>query len=324
MRVVLRTLFAAAFAASFAFPAMAEPPRPECVTPANPGGGFDLTCRLLSESFRDLGLFKRPMQVTYLPGGIGAVAYNTMVTRRADDANVVIAASTGSALNLALGKFASFDESAVRWIGAVATDFGVIVVKKDAPWQTLDELMKAVKANPQGIVFGAGGTVGSQDWMKAALLARAAGVDPRQMRYVAFEGGGPAIAALLGGHIQVFPGDAAELASQLDAGTMRVLGVLANERLTEPFADVPTAREQGYDVTWEIWRGYYAPPGVSDADYQYWVDTLSKVTTTPEFERERKAKGLFKFMRFGNDFDRYVKAQVAEFRSVSRDLGLIR
>lgn len=73
--------------------------------------------------------------------------------------------------------------------------------------------------------MGAGGTVGSQDWMKVALVARAAGVDPRRLRYASFEGGGQAMAALLGGHIQVFPGDASEVKGQLEAGGMRLLSV---------------------------------------------------------------------------------------------------
>lgn len=108
--------------------------------------------------------------------------------------------------------------------------------------------MEALKKDPTSVPVGAGGTVGSQDWMKPALVLRAAGVDPRKMRYLSFEGGGEAMGALLGGHIEVFPGDASEVRGQLEAGEIRLLATFSDKRLPGPFADVPTAKEQGFDV----------------------------------------------------------------------------
>ena len=201
----------------------------ECIAPAKPGGGYDLTCRLAANGLLETGLIEDPMLVTYMPGGIGAVAYNHVNGVRTDDPNLIVAASTGAAVNLALGKFGQYDASEVRWVGALGVDYGAIVVKADAPWQTLDELMTALQEDPTQVAFGAGGSVGSQDWMKAALTAKAADVDPRSLRYVAFEGGGEALAALLGNHIQVFSGDLSELKSQLESGDIRVLAALSEE-----------------------------------------------------------------------------------------------
>lgn len=178
----------------------------ECIAPAKPGGGYDLTCRLAANGLLETGLIEDPMLVTYMPGGIGAVAYNHVNGVRTDDPNLIVAASTGAAVNLALGKFGQYDASEVRWVGALGVDYGAIVVKADAPWQNLEELMTALQEDPTQVAFGAGGSVGSQDWMKAALTAKSADVDPRSLRYVAFEGGGEALAALLGNHIQVFTG----------------------------------------------------------------------------------------------------------------------
>ncbi|WP_240493051.1 Bug family tripartite tricarboxylate transporter substrate binding protein [Kushneria phosphatilytica] len=233
--------------------AAVELDKPECLAPAKPGGGYDLTCRLAATSLQQTGILKKPMAVNYMPGGIGAVAYNHVMGVRDDDPNLIVAASTGAALNLAEGKFGKYDGSEVRWLGAVATDYGAIVVREDAPWQNLDELMEDLKQNPGKVVFGAGGTVGSQDWMKAALTAKAADIDPRKLRYVAFEGGGESLAALLGNHIQVFTGDLSEIESQLKGGKVRVLAALSDERQGGAFADIPTAKEQGYDVEWPIW-----------------------------------------------------------------------
>lgn len=156
----------------------------ECIAPAKPGGGYDLTCRLAANSLQETGLIEQPMMVSYMPGGIGAVAYNHVNGVRKDDPNLIVAASTGAAVNLALGKFGQYDADEVRWLGALGVDYGAIVVKADAPWQNLSELAKDLKEQPNQVVFGAGGTVGSQDWMKAALTAKAAGVSPQKLRYI--------------------------------------------------------------------------------------------------------------------------------------------
>ena len=294
----------------------------ECVAPAKPGGGFDLTCRLAANSLQKSNLISQPMQVTYLPGGIGAVAYNNIVGTRQEDSNVIVAASTGSALNLAQGKFGEYDENAVRWLAALGADYGVVVVRADSPWQSLDDLMAALKKEPNKVVFGAAGSIGSQDWMKAALLAKAAGVDPKQMRFVAYEGGGEALISVLGGQTGVCPCDLSEMKGQIESGKYKILAVLADERLTGEFSEYPTAKEQGYDVTWAVWRGYYVPPNISEAEYQWWEDTMTKLVKTPEFNQELAARGLFPYAKIGTEYENLVKEQVKDFRELVKEVGL--
>ncbi|MGO1345060.1 Bug family tripartite tricarboxylate transporter substrate binding protein [Chromohalobacter japonicus] len=302
--------------------AQAQSEATECIAPAKPGGGYDLTCRLAANGLEKTGMIDKPMAVSYMPGGIGAVAYNHVNGVRDDDPNLIVAASTGAAVNLALGKFGQYDADDVRWLGALGVDYGAIVVNADAPWQSLDELMEDLKANPGDIAFGAGGTVGSQDWMKAALTAKAADLSPRKLKYVSFEGGGEALAALLGDHIQVFTGDLSELKSQLESGKIRVLASLSEERMGGPYADIPTAAEQGYDVQWPIWRGYYMGPNVSDEAYQKWVDRMSQLAQSKEFAELRKDRGLFPMSRFGPEFNDYVLEQVDQFESLANEVGL--
>lgn len=303
--------------------AQAETTATECIAPANPGGGYDLTCRLAAEGLEKVGLIDKPMIVRYMPGGIGAVAYNHVIGVRSDDPNLIVAASTGAAVNLALGKFGEYGVDDVRWLGALGADYGAVVVAADAPWQNLDELMDDLKNKPGEIVFGAGGTVGSQDWMKAALLAKSVGIHPKDLRYVSFEGGGPALAAILGHHTDVATADLAELKGRLKNGKLRVLAVLAEHRVKEGFGDIPTAKEQGYDVQWPIWRGWYMGPNVSDEAYQAWVEKLRKLADSPEFAELRAARGLFPLARIGQSFDDYVKQQVGEFEGLAREVGLI-
>lgn len=318
---LIRFCGAFAVAATLALPAFAEITRPECVAPANPGGGFDLTCRIAQTGLEpQLGT---AMEVSFMPGGIGAVAYSLFNTTRTDDGNAIVAFSTGSLLNIATGKYGEFDENDVRWLATAGADFGAVIVRADSPYQNLSDLMAEFAADPASVVVGAGGSVGSQDWMKAALLLRGANGDPRAMRYVAFDGGGDAIAALLGGSIGVYTGDMGEMTPHLEAGTMRVLAAMSPERLDGVFADIPTAKEQGFDVEWTIMRGFYMGGSVSDEDYNAWVDAFEAAYATPEFAVVQKEKGLLPLNLAGDDLTAAIDKNMELLRTIATEAGLI-
>lgn len=321
---MLKHLFAAAALAGTALAVGAGPlDKSECIAPAKPGGGFDLTCKLAQGALMDGKFISDPMRISYMPGGIGAVAYNAVVAQRPDEPNTIVAFSGGSLLNLAQGKFGRYNENDVRWLAAVGSDFGAVIVAENSPIKTLSDLVAAVKADPGKVVFGAGGTVGSQDWMKAALTARAAGLDPKSMRFVAFEGGGEAITALQGGHVQVYSGDASEAEEQIKAGAkIRVVAVMSDKRLEGRMAGVPTAKEQGFDIQWPIIRGYYMGPKVSDADFKVWTDAFNKMMATPAFAKARAERGLFEFAKTGPELDAYIKERVGAYRKLAADFGL--
>ncbi len=323
-RAVRHAAFGAALALAASQTFASPLDKPECIAPAKPGGGFDLTCKIAQAGLAEGKFASDPMRVTYMPGGIGAVAYNTVIAQRPDAANTIVAFSGGSLLNLAQGKFGRYNESDVRWVAAIGADYGAVVVSEGSPYKSLREVLAALKADPTKVVFGAGGTVGSQDWMKAALLARAAGVDPKRLRFVAFEGGGEALTALQGGHIHVFTGDAAETAQQIKAGSkVRLLAVMSDKRLDGDLAQVPTAREQGLDIEWPIVRGFYVGPKVSDADYKTWTDTFARMMATPAFDKLRAERGLYPFALTGAQADAYVRKQVGAYRTLVSEFGLV-
>jgi putative tricarboxylic transport membrane protein len=318
-----QSLFAIALSCAVAAAAAGPLDKPECIAPAKPGGGFDLTCKLAQSGLLNGKFISDPMRVTYMPGGIGAVAYNAVVAKRPGENNTIVAFSGGSLLNLAQGKFGRYNENDVKWLAGVGTDYGAVIVMNNSPYKSLKDLMAAVKADPTKVVFGAGGTVGSQDWMKAALVAKAAGIDYKAMRFVAFEGGGEASTALQGGHIQVYSGDASEVAEKIAAGApFRVLAVMADKRLPGTLANVPTAKEQGYDLEWPIIRGFYMGPKVGDADYKVWVDTFNKMMASKEWDKLREERGLFPFAMTGAELDAYVKKQVGVYKKLAGDFGL--
>jgi putative tricarboxylic transport membrane protein len=158
--------------------------------------------------------------------------------------------------------------------------------------------------------------------MKTALLAREVGVDPHKMRYVAFEGGGEPVTALLGNHIQAVSGDLSEMVPYLQGDKIRVLAVYSDQRLPGQLANVPTAKEQGFNLVWPIIRGFYVGPKVSEEEYQWWLDTFQKMMATDEFKKQRDLRGLFEFNLAGKELDAYVKNQVNQYREQAKVFGL--
>jgi putative tricarboxylic transport membrane protein len=295
----------------------------ECIAPANAGGGWDLTCRSVGEVLRELGLSPGLVRTTNMPGAGGGVAYANAVAQRHGDPTVLVAASTGTTLLLAQRQWGRLTEDDVRWVGAVGAEYGALAVAADAPWQDLGDLLDAWRRDPSSVVVSGGSAVAGQDHMKVLLLAHEAGLDPRSIRYVPFDGGGEAMTALLGGFVQVFSGEASEVEGQVAAGRMRVLTVLAPHRLSGFLADVPTAHESGIDVDWVTWRGFFVPGGIGEQRYREWVDILRQVAESPQWEKARARNRLQPFFLVGDEFEAFVKQQVKDFRSMSREIGLI-
>ncbi|GDX05867.1 tripartite tricarboxylate transporter substrate binding protein [Buttiauxella sp. A111] len=324
MKRTLLSAFTASALLLTAFNTLAAevPSRTECIAPAKPGGGFDLTCKLIQVSLQETGVIEKPMRVTYMPGGVGAVAYNAIVAQRPAEAGTVVAFSGGSLLNLSQGKFGRYGVDDVRWLASVGTDYGMIAVRADSPWKDLKSLLAAMEKDPNSVVIGAGASIGSQDWMKTALLAQKAHVDPHKMRYVAFEGGGESVTALMGNHVQAVSGDLSEMVPYLSGDKLRVLAVFSDQRLPGELAKIPTAKEQGFDLVWPIIRGFYVGPKVSDAEYQWWVDTFNALQQTEDFKKQRDLRGLFEFNMSGKELDDYVKKQVTSYREQAKAFGL--
>ena len=293
----------------------------ECLVPSKPGGAMDLTCKLARAALQDAP-GGAPLKLSYLPGGVGAVAWHTLVSQRRGEPNTLVAFSGGSVLNLARGKFGKASVDDVRWVAAFATDYGMIAVPANSPYRTLAELLKALKRDPKRVLIGMSGTIGSQDWMKMALVVRQAGMDPRKMRFVALEGGGEQFIAMEAGYVQAISGDVSE--ALLNAGKVRVLAVLSERRLPGVLANVPTAREQGYDAVWPVIRGVYMGADVPEADYRRWVAAFADMETQPGFARMRTRAGLYPFALSGDALTRYVKQAVANYDRQAEQFNLVR
>ena len=151
----------AAAAAIFATAAISQASAAECIAPADPGGGWDFTCRTVGKLLFDLKLVDEPVQVTNMPGGVGAVAYANVMSKRPSDAGLVVATSTVGVTQIAQGKYPAGTD-VMRWIGMLGTDVGVIVVPKDSPYKTLGDLMEAYKKDPGSAVAAGSSGAGAE------------------------------------------------------------------------------------------------------------------------------------------------------------------
>jgi putative tricarboxylic transport membrane protein len=327
-RTYMRCAAAAAVGLGLAgLPASAQdfqPDQTECIAPANPGGGWDFTCRQVGKTLQDLGIIPGTMQVVNLAGGGGGVAFAEVVNKRNDENNLITAASSATATRLAQGAYPGNTMDQVRWIGSVGADYGIIAVAADSEIETLPQLMDQIKADPTSVSIAGGSAVGGWDHLKVLLAAKEAGIeDVRQIKYVAFDGGGEAVTQLLAGSVQAFTGDASEAKGFVESGDIKVIAVLAPERLEGDFADFATAKEQGLDVVGANWRGFYGPGGMSDDAFDFWVGAIDQVYDSEEWKAIMEQNGLAPLDLSGDEFQSFVADSVASITDLSKEIGLI-
>lgn len=295
----------------------------EIIAPANPGGGWDLTSRSTARVLAEEKLVTQPITVTNMPGGSGAVAISHVVTRRKGDGHLLIAASPALTFTLAL-KRVPYTYEDVTPVAAIATDYGAIVVRKDSPFKTLKELLEAYRKNPADVSVAGGSAPGSQDHVKFAKVIKAAGMDPTKVKYVPYQGGGEALASLLGGHTVAASPDISEIVGQVEAGEVRVLAVLSEKRLGGSLKDVPTAIEQGVNATYILWRGFYAAPGIPKEAADFWVTTLGKMVKTEAWRKTLQANKWFDYFVGGPEYARFLNEDLKAGEALLKELGFLK
>lgn len=257
----------------------------ECIAPADPGGGWDFTCRQIAAIMYDIKAVDTPVQVTNMAGAGGGVAYTHVVSERGSDADLIVAASSATTTRLAQNAYAGMTADQVRFVGAIGADPGVIVVAKDSPFQSLSDMVEAIKADPGSVAFAGGSAVGGFDHLKPLQVMKAAGfTDIAKIKYIGADGGADAITQTVGGFTQAMVGDLSEIVGFIRSGDVRPLAVLTEERVPG-FEDIPTAKEQGFDVVAVNWRGLYVPKDISDEEFQVWADRLQQVADSEQWKR---------------------------------------
>jgi putative tricarboxylic transport membrane protein len=209
--------------------------------------------------------------------------------------------------------------SDVTPIACLTEEAGIIVVPTDGKIKTWKELEEAIKANPKAVSV-AGGSAGGTDHQLLGLIIKALGKNPREGAYVAFAGGGPANAAILGGQVVAGIAGYSEVAEQIKAGKMRALAISGNSRI--PGVDIPTLKELGLNVTAANWRGVFGAPGINASQKAALVEFVSKMHNTKGWsETLDKRKWTDAFLA-GTAFDTQLKKYITETEIVLKEIGL--
>jgi putative tricarboxylic transport membrane protein len=287
------------------------------IAPAAPGGGWDQTARVMQQVLQQSGLVGT-VTVQNIPGAAGTIGLARFVgsERGRDDVLMVSGLIMLSAIVTNRSPVTLDD---VTPIARLTAEYEALVVPASSPFQSLQDLMRAFREHPESISWG-GGSAGGSDQILAGLIAKAVGVSPRRVNYIAFSGGGEAMSAILGGQVSVGVNGLGEFAPQIEAGTVRVLAVSSAERL--PTLDAPTLREQGIDVEFENWRSLVAAPGITAAQRARLTELSAAMVQTDKW---RDALARYRWMdRYlaGAAFEQFVEAEDARVRAVLADLGL--
>ncbi len=295
----------------------------ECIAPANPGGGWDFTCRQIGKILYDIGEVDQPVQVTNMAGAGGGLAFSNVVAERSSDPDLIVAASSATTTRLAQKAYGDATADQVRFVGAIGADPGVLVVAADSPLQNLDDMVNAIKADPASVAFAGGSAAGGFDHMKPLQVLKAGGFDDiRAVKYIGVDGGADAVTQTIGGFTQVMTGDLSEIVGFIKSGEVRALAVLTEERVPG-FEDIPTAKEQGYDVVAVNWRGLYVPKDISDEQFDAWAAKLQAVADSDEWKAAMEANGLAPFTKVGGDFQSWIDNVIAETEAMSKEIGVI-
>jgi putative tricarboxylic transport membrane protein len=297
-----------------------QPRNVECIAPAGAGGGWDFTCRQMANVLVEIGLVPGSIQTQNVTGGGGGVAFATVVANETGNENLIVAASTATTSRIASGEFAGFTVDDVRWVASLGADYGVLAVAPDSEYESIEDVLDALREDPTSVSVVGGSAVGGWDHLKVLLLADAADIPVRPIRYTTFESGGAAVIEVVAGRADLFTGDISEVLPQVEAGNLRVLVALADERLAN-LPEVPTAQELGYDVVGANWRGFYMPQGVSDEAYDFWVDAFRQMADSPEWEELRVQNGIADFRRFGDEMEAFATQQVQNIEELLVEIG---
>ena len=289
--------------------------------PAGPGGGWDGTARGIGEALRKSGLVER---VSYenLSGGGGGRAIARLIETADRQQNTLLISSTPIVVRSLQGIFPqSFRD--LRVIGSVIADYTAVLVRADSPHTDFNSLAASYQQDPRSVKIAGGSVRGSTDHFVVAKAMQLAGGNPRSIVYVAYDGGGKAMAGLLTGECDALSTGLSEAIEMHRAGEVRILAITAPQRLTE-LPDVRTLTETGLPLTFANWRGFFAAPGLTEQRYKQMINTVEAVVETSEFEEIRSRNGWSRLQLSDQAFYDYLEQQEQEIGELMRQLGYLR
>ena len=288
------------------------------MAPAGPGGGWDQTARTMQEAMQAEGISGN-VQVTNVPGAGGTIGLAQFATQEDGNPNALIVGGYVM-VGAILTNMSPVTLDNVTPIARLTGEAVALVVPASSDIQTVDDLVAKLKADP-GSVAWAGGSAGGVDHIAAGLIAKAVGVDPTQVNYIAYSGGGEALAAILGGQVTVGVSGVSEFASQIEAGELRLLAVSTDTRV--PGFDAPTLKEAGVDVAVQNWRMVAAAPNITDEQKAAITADVKAMAESASWKTALETKGWVDTYLDGDAFAAQLEADKTASEAILKDIGLV-
>jgi putative tricarboxylic transport membrane protein len=288
------------------------------MVPNSPGGGYDLTARTAVKIMEDDDITGR-VEVFNVIGAGGTVAMARLMNEKGNGDLMMMMGLGVVGATYTNGSKARASEATA--LAKMVEEQEGILVPGDSPFKTVQDFVAAWKADPASVTIGGGSSPGGPDHLFPMETAKAAGVDPTEVNYVSYDGGGDLLTALLGKKITVGTSGLGEFVDQIESGQLRVLAVSGSERVED--VDAPTLTEAGINLTFTNWRGILAPPGISDDAKQAMVNVLEELHGTQQWKEALVKNGWTDAFQTGAEFEQFLKDQDNRVSSTLTDLGLL-
>jgi len=305
-----------AFGALLAGPALATDYK--IMAPAAPGGGWDQTARTMQSALQDEKI-SGSVQVTNVPGAGGTIGIAQFVNSAAGKADELMVGGYVMVGAILTNKSPVTLEQ-VTPIARLTGEYEVIVVPAASPIKDMAGLVEKLKADPGSVSWG-GGSAGGTDHITAGLIAKAVGVDPTKVNYIAFSGGGEALAAILGNQVTLGISGYGEFRAQVEAGTLRVIGISSDERVEG--IDAPTFKEGGVDVAIQNWRSVSAAPGITAEQEAAINADIKKMVESKSWQDALAKNGWANTYLAGEEFKAQLAKDIEATEAILKDIGLV-
>jgi len=297
-----------------------RPERPvELVVTTAAGGANDQIARAMQKSLRDEKLVTTPLEVMNKAGGNQTIAV-VYVTQHAPDPHYLLIANP-TLMGSHIAGITPLNHNDLTPIALLLTEHTVFTVPPESPIRSAQDLFERLRGDPEAVIFGVVAR-GGPSHLALSAAAKAAGVDPRKLKTVVFKTNSESLVAMMGGHIHAVASSVSSAVGQVKSGKVRVIGIVAAQRMSGALAAVPTLREQGMDVTQASWRAVFAPKGIRPAALAFWDDALARMAATADWKKTLEDNNWTgQFLR-GKDLAAYLEKSYQETRATMADLGL--
>jgi len=319
-RVALAAVAATTFLGGAAFAADQIVDSIHFLVPGGAGGGWDGTARGTGEALTKAGLVGSASYEN-MSGGGGGKAIGYLIENAESNQGTLMVNSTPIIIR-SLTKVFPQNFRDLTLIAGTIGDYAAFVVSKNSPLNSFSDLIEAYKANPRDVAIGGGSVPGGMDHLVAAMAMKGAGEDPTKVKYIPYDAGGKAMAALLSGEIKALSTGFSEAVALAEAGEVKIIGITAAKR-SDTMPDAMTLMEQGVDVEFVNWRGFFGAPGLPEDKIKAYRDVFAKMYGTPAWEEVRSRNGWVDIHNSGEDFGAFLEKQEKQIGDLMKELGFL-